>query len=105
MEIKSNLGNNQMRKVALLLTKASQLGMDISGYGFADENQHSGNVYLWLEDYPFCLFIGLGQDDIYANWSNPYDGEEHETEVESMSLAELYAWAEELSNDCEHANN
>ena len=57
MEIKQNLCANALRKVALLITKASDLGMDISGYGEAAENQHSGNVYLWLEDYPFTLFI------------------------------------------------
>lgn len=102
MEIKTNLCSNAVRKVALLITKASDLGMDVSGYGFADENCNSGNVYLWLEDYPFTLYIGLGSDEIYASWSDPEDGEEHEIEVEGKSLNDLYTWCEELGQDEEH---
>lgn len=100
MEIKSNLCNNATRKIALLITKASDLGMDISGYGFADENQNSGNVYLWLEDYQFTLYIGLGDDNIWASWSNPMNGDEEETEVSNKSLAELELWAEQLYTEC-----
>lgn len=96
MEIKSNLSSNPMRKIGLLITKASDLGMDVSGYGFADENQNSGYVYLWLEDYPFTLFIDLGSDDIQALWSNPNDGEEIEISVGNMSLYDLENWAHEL---------
>ena len=96
MEIKNTLGANQLRKIALLITKASDLGMDVSGYGFADENPNSGNVYLWLEDYPFCLYIGLGSDEVWVNWSDPYDGEEHDVEVEDMSADDLFNWCEEL---------
>ena len=99
MEIKSNLCSNATRKIGLLITKASELGMGIGGYGFADENPNSGNVYLWLEDYAFTLYIGLGSDDIYALWTNPEDGEEIETEVEGCDLSELESWANALYND------
>jgi hypothetical protein len=98
MEIKSNLCSNATRKIGLLITKASDLGMDVSGYGFADENQNSGNVYLWLEDYPFTLYIGLGSDDIWALWSTPNDGEEIEIDVAGMPLRELEDWAQRLYN-------
>lgn len=101
MEIKSNLCSNAARKIALLITKASDLGMDISGYGFADENQNSGNVYLWLEDYQFTLYIGLGDDTIYASWSDPMNGEEEEIEVGTMTLAQLELWAEQLYTESE----
>lgn len=96
MEIKSNLGSNATRKIALLISKASELGMDVSGYGFADENNNSGSVYLWLEDYPFTLYIGLGSDEIFANWSNPNDGEEEDIEVTGRSLDNLITWAKDL---------
>jgi hypothetical protein len=101
MEIKSNLCSNATRKTALLITKASELGMDISGYGFADENQSSGNVYLWLEDYQFTLYIGLGSDDIYASWSDPMNGDEEEIEVGNKTLAQLELWAEQLYTEAE----
>jgi hypothetical protein len=76
-----------------LITKAAELGMQLDGYGFADENKNSGNVYLWLEDYPFTLYIGLGSDNIYANWSNPNDGEEIELDISKMNLSQLEDWA------------
>lgn len=101
MEIKSNLCSNATRKVGLLIVKASELGMDLSGYGFADENCNSGNVYLWLEDYPFTLYIGLGSDTIYALWTNPNDGEEIETEIEGKTLSELEDWAAQLYSESE----
>jgi hypothetical protein len=101
MEIKSNLCSNATRKIGLLITKASELGMDVSGYGFADENNTSGNVYLWLEDYPFTLYIGLGSDTIYALWSNPNDGEEVEIDVAGMPLHELEDWAQRLYNQAD----
>ena len=93
MEIKSNLCSNAVRKVALLITAASSLGMDVSSYGQADEKQNSGNVYLWLEDYPFTLFIDLsGDDEIQACWSDPEDGNECFVTVGNMTLAGLYDW-------------
>ena len=99
MEIKSNLCSNATRKIGLLITKASEIGMNIGGYGYADENTSSGNVYLWLEDYAFTLYIGLISDDIYALWTNPEDGEEIEIEVEGSDLSELESWANALYND------
>lgn len=104
MEIKSNLSSNPMRKIGLLITKASDLGMDVSGYGFADENPNSGYVYLWLEDYSFTLFIDLGSDDIQAIWSNPYDGQEVEITVGNMSLFDLEEWVDSLLASCDGGN-
>ena len=101
MEITANLCSNATRKIGLLITKASDLGMDIGGYGEASENTSSGNVYLWLEDYSFTLYIGLGSDTIYASWSNPIDGEEEEVEVGSMSLDDLWTWANGLYDKSE----
>ena len=97
MEIKSNLCSNAIRKIALLITKASDLGMDISGHGIADENPNSGNIYIWLEDYPFILFIGLGSDTIKAHYQNRETDEEHETE-DFKTLHDLYSWSENLEN-------
>lgn len=103
MEITSNLCSNATRKIALLITKASDLGMDISGYGEASENTSSGNVYLWLEDYPFTLYIGLGSDTVYANWTNPNNGEEEDIDIEAMPLFDIESWAVDLYNKAEAA--
>ena len=93
MNITQNLCSNALRKVALLITKASELGMDISGYGEAAENQNSGAVYLWLEDYSVTLYIGLGSDTIYACCNNSDTGEEYETTVGDSTLNQLLEWA------------
>jgi hypothetical protein len=101
MQIRQNLCNNALRKAGLLIVKASELGMDLSGYGEIGENLNSGNVYLWQEDYPFCLYIGLGSDTIYALWTDNYDGDEVETDIDNMSLDDLIDWALKLENEAE----
>jgi hypothetical protein len=103
MQINETLGNHAYRKIAKLLTKASDLGMDLSGYGEASENTSSGHVYLWLEDYPFTLFISLGADEVQALWSNPANGAETEIEVGQMSLFDLEHWAQTLAHAAEEA--
>lgn len=98
MEIQENLCANAIRKIALLITKASDLGMDISGYGQAGENGNSGNVYLWLEEYTFSLFIPLGGDDaIHACWSSGYTDDEETIEVGAMTLRDLEDWGHDLN--------
>lgn len=104
MEIQQNLCANATRKIALLITKASDLGMDISGYGNAGENPNSGNVYLWLEDYTFTLYIPLCADDeIQAIWTNIYTGDEETIEVGAMKLHDLEAWADCLNTSATDA--
>lgn len=93
MHINENLCNNAYRKIAKILTKASELGMDLSGDGYADENTSSGHVYLTMTDYNFTLFISLSSDDIHALWYSTYDGEEIEIPVGKMGLEELHLWA------------
>jgi hypothetical protein len=99
MEITQELCGNAKRKVGLLIKKACELDMNIMGFGEAGENPHSGNVYLWLEDYPFCLFIDLGSDDIQACWNSAMTDKEETIEVEEMTLEELEAWAYKLENE------
>jgi hypothetical protein len=92
-----NMVVNEIRKAALLITEASRLGMDLGGYGEIDVNQYSGNVYLWLEDYPFALYIGLGSDKIIAVFNDPETGDEEEREVTSEDNAHtLTEWTETL---------
>ena len=103
MQINENLCNNAYRKIAKLLTKASDLGMDLSGYGEASENTTSGHVYLYLEDYNFTLFISLGSDEVQAVWSNPIDGEEIEIPVGDLTLAQLEQWTWDADKQAEEA--
>ena len=105
MEFKTqHMTSNQARKMALLIIKAAEMEMDLSGYGETAVNPHSGNVYLWLEDFPFTLFIGCGGlDRVQACWTNPYTGEEEFIEAHDLTLHDLETWAGEL-NDAADAN-
>lgn len=89
-----NMVSNEIRKIGLLINEASRLDMDLSGYGEVGVNQSSGNVYLWLEDYPFALFIGLGSDDVQACWTDSETGDEEITSTNNMSLDDLNQWVE-----------
>jgi hypothetical protein len=96
MELSTKMCGNELRKTALLITEASRLGMDLSGYGNLDVNSSNGNVYLWLEDYPFSLFIDLGSDDVQVCWSSyESDWEEFNTTADK-TLYDLEQWA----SDC-----
>jgi len=104
LELQKDLCSNAQRKAGLLINKAASLGMDITGYGCAGENSGNGNVYLWLEDYPFSLYIDLsGDDKINACWSNLMDGEEQFIfDISNNTLDELVQWANELEVIAEH---
>ena len=98
MQISNELTNTEIQKVAALISAAGNIGMDVSGYGEAACNANSGNVYLWLEDYPFCLYIApCGEWDIWVNWTDSIDGEEHEEPLTDFkNLQAIYDWCEEL---------
>jgi hypothetical protein len=98
MYIQPVLCANALRKVALLITKAADLGMDLTCYGNAAENENNGNVYLWLEEYTFTLYIPLCSDDaIHACWSSGYTDDEETIEVGAMTLHDLEAWGHDLN--------
>ncbi len=103
MEINTEkMDANEKRKISLLLSKVRNLGMVNSGYGCCSVNQSSGNVWVWYEDYPFTLYIPpCGDDDIYAVWIDPYDGEEHEVLAQDKTLAQLIAWCDSLETEGE----
>jgi hypothetical protein len=89
-----NMCNNEVRKAGLLLVAASELEMDVSGYGELAVNQNNGNVYLLLEDYSFSLYIDLGSDRIIACWMSSEDGREEFYPLEDCTtLHTLEDWA------------
>jgi hypothetical protein len=102
MEISKNLGSYQLEKVGALLCRAGKLGMDVSGYGKADENPNSGYVYLWLEDYNFTLYIDIPYSGIFAMWTHPEHGAEEGMPVlDCTTLAEINNWVASLDAEAE----
>ena len=97
--------NNEISKAGRLLTKAVHMGMDVTGYGMLDYNQNSGNVYLWLEDYNFCLFVDI-PGTMRVCYSCPYDGEKTIRAVSAgTSLLALENWAEKLAKKSDKKEN
>lgn len=102
MEINTeNMVNNQFRKAGLLITKACDMNMDLTSYGEVGVNEHNGNVYLWVEDYPFTLYIPNGErNTIYALWTNTNNGDEIETLAShGKNLDRLLKWCTALDRE------
>lgn len=88
-------------KSSKLIIYAARLELDPSGYGELAKNPNTGNVYLWLEDYPFTLFIDFNLD-LQACWSNPETGEEHFKTVNTRTtLNSLKKWIKSLEEKLE----
>jgi hypothetical protein len=93
----------QAEKAQFILKTALNLGMKIDGYGDLAVNDHSGNVYLWLEDYPFCLFMPTDCDliftefDVFVNWTDYNSGDEFVKCLSNFStLEDIYQWCDKL---------
>jgi predicted RNA-binding Zn-ribbon protein involved in translation (DUF1610 family) len=50
--------------------------LKITEHTQAGINQNSGNVFLWDEDWPACIYVGLGDSKATMSWSCPNCGEE-----------------------------
>lgn len=83
----------ERKKALFLIDVADELGMDTDGYGAIGVNEYSGYTYLWLEEYPFTLYMDINCDlkinDVWAIVSNPEDGEEYEFQPQKFTLDEL----------------
>ena len=94
-----NMCNNEIRKTGLLITKASDLRMDLTSYGEIGVNESSGNVYLWVEDYPFTLYIPVCEGNtVYALWMNTENGDEVSTKTTGKNLDRLLSWCRHLDD-------
>ena len=102
-----NMTNWEIDKAHFLIKSALEYDMKISGYGELNVNPNSGYTYLWLEDYPFCLYMPISCDliksDVYVLWTNFENGEEVEESLSSFgSLDHIYEWVsklEEVTNE------
>ena len=102
METKyDNMVKWETEKAIFLQKIAVDLGMDVTGYGMVDVNKNSGYTYLWLEDYPFTLYMPIScklkKSNVVALWTNSEDGEEITKDLTAgTTLAQLEAWSEKL---------
>lgn len=103
MEINfNNLGEWETEK-ALYLCKVAKSTLDwnLSGYGMCDVNPNSGYTYLWLEDYPVCLYMeincNLCESDIYVMYTDMTNGQEYEESLDLFTdMDEIYKWVKAI---------
>ena len=111
MDIKlDTLCDWEKQKALFLMKTALDLDMNIDGFGELAVNPSSGNTYLWLEDYPFCLYMPISCElvisDVWAIWSNPENGEETEIPLTVQTkLSDLYAFAAKCKADYIYQEN
>ena len=99
-----NMCDWEQEKALYLIKTAKQLGMNISGYGELAVNQTSGYTYLWLEDYPFTLYMPISceleEKDVWVMWTNPENGEEIEKSLDEFSsLSDIEDWCKNLDEE------
>ena len=49
----------EQRKASILIQAALRLGYNLSGEGEIGVNQDSGNIYLWLGEEPYILYMPI----------------------------------------------
>lgn len=95
----------ERQKALFIASIAERLGMDTSGYGEMSVNPNSGNVYLWLENYPFTLAMpihcDLKRSDIDVWVWNSENGDEESFTLGNMNLDEIYEEVERIQKEWE----
>ena len=91
-----DFNNAEKQKANLLMSKAVDLDMDFTCYGELARNNSNGNIYLWLEDYDFSLFIRpCESDQVEICWTDMIDGNEEIVELkESIDMEWIETWIE-----------
>jgi hypothetical protein len=91
------------RKKAIYLMNVAEneLNMDLDGYGEIGVNNNSGNVYLWIENFNFSLFMPINCElqltDIYVHHFNFETGKESEKLLTDFdNIKDIYNWIDEL---------
>lgn len=76
------------------LAAIRKAGKSVDRYTQAGVNQSSGNVWVWSEDWPGCVYCSIGFDVTWC-YSCPDCGEEHDFETfeEMEEYAERYPGA------------
>ena len=97
----SKLGNWERQKAIYILHQAEQFGLATTQHTQLGVNPHSGNTWVWDEDWLVCLYMPINCElkasDIWVCWTNPESGEEHELQLsEFENILEMNKWVQEL---------
>lgn len=99
----------RQKAVYLLNVAENDLKMDTSGYGEIGVNRNSGNTYLWLEDYNFCLYMSINcelkRSNVWVLWTNHDNGDKEEVSLSDMTLQDIYEWVRECEDEYQKIND
>lgn len=106
IEFGTEIGPWEFEKISYIFKAVRErFGIDLWEKGtYVGVNPNSGYSWVWNENYPVSWYMPINcelrHEDVYALWSNPEDGEEHENEISNFSTAdEIWKWVDELSGD------
>jgi|688.fasta_scaffold20537_13 hypothetical protein len=101
MKISENLQGWELDKALYLIKTANNLGMVLND-AIIDVNNNSGYVYIYSENYDFCLYMPINCElilnDVYVLYTDMNNGQEFEICLnELFSLKQIKIWVNEQS--------
>ena len=83
-------------RLVACLQAIKDAGMRVDRHTQAGVNQNSGNVWVWSEDWPGCVYCSIGFDVAWC-YSCPECGEEHDFDT----FEEMEEYASRYESSCE----
>lgn len=101
MKISEKLQGWELDKALYLIQTANKLGMVLND-AIIDVNNNSGYVYIYSENYDFCLYMPINCElrlkDVYVLYTDMNNGEEFEISMnELLNLKHIKIWVKEQS--------
>jgi len=75
-----NFQGADLDRLVACLNAVKEAGQKVDQYAQAGINQSSGNVYIWSEDWPGCVYCSIGFDVAWS-YSCGECGEEYDFET------------------------
>ena len=85
-----NFQGADLDRLVECLKSVKDAGLKVDKYAQAGINQSSGNVYIWSEDWPGCVYCSIGFD---VAWSYSCGECGNELDFETFHELEAYAYA------------
>lgn len=82
-------------RLAECIKAIRKAGLSTDKYTQAGVNQNSGNVWVWSEDWPGCVYCSIGLN-VKWSYSCPECGEEHDFDT----YEEMAGYASENDGKC-----